>query len=708
MHIKQLSIVNYKNFKRSNFFFLKDSVNTIIGENASGKTNAFQAMRLILDDSLPTSAKFLTQDDFHKGLHEPFGHWIIISISFEGLSHSEEQQVLANYILNDKNESVTTDKGTYTFIFRPKFSIRQELHDLSNKFTNLKERTKAIKGYISGMAIARENYEPVAFVRTKLDFTNNDTYKSIVGDFEQYIFPDPTKESEATFGNKKPPYFSLLNEVACTYVKALRNVVADLRYYKTNPLYKLLTLKSKQIKNDKDVVDDIINVNNKISSIPEIETLSNDISRSLVSTIGSTYSPKIKVSSQLPEDFIELVQSLGLVVEDSQNYHGTGRIEDLSLGGANLIYLALKLYEYEAIRDSEEHITHFLMIEEPEAHIHTHIQKTLFDNFNFKNTQVFVSTHSTQISSVSRISSMNILSRKESETEVYLPSNNLDVEHVQCIERYLDAVRSDILFAKSVILVEGDAELILIPALVKETLGVSLEEMGVSLIKVDGTVFKHISDLFHNDRIRSYCAILTDLDEGFAIEENVTFANADYVKAQLNAQKSGADRKNAMDEYIKDNLYVNAFYAQNTFETELVKINKNVSLFKKVMDKNYKKGKLLSQYKSEIESNVLPTRYNRALKLANKVGKGWMATQMVGFADVNSVIPEYILRALQFSLTGRKLDEIILKMLDYNVKLMDDETQEKIADEATLNKKLEVYVEDYGVDTFINFMDLIK
>jgi hypothetical protein len=28
--------------------------------------------------------------------------------------------------------------------------------------------------------------------------------------------------------------------------------------------------------------------------------------------------------------------------------------------------LALKLYEYEEIRDAEEHITHFLLIEEPE------------------------------------------------------------------------------------------------------------------------------------------------------------------------------------------------------------------------------------------------------------------------------------------------------------------------------------------------------
>ena len=101
MYISQLSIVNYKNFKQEKFKFKRKSVNNIIGENASGKTNVFQAMRLILDDSLPANAKFLSREDFHRGLGEPFGHWIIISLNFSGLGDTEEQQVLANYILND-------------------------------------------------------------------------------------------------------------------------------------------------------------------------------------------------------------------------------------------------------------------------------------------------------------------------------------------------------------------------------------------------------------------------------------------------------------------------------------------------------------------------------------------------------------------------------------------------------------------------------
>jgi predicted ATP-dependent endonuclease of OLD family len=707
MYISRVSIVNYKNFEQSNFIFTKDSVNTIIGENASGKTNVFQAMRLVLDDSLSVNAKCLSEDDFHRGLGQPFGHWIVISVYFDGLGDSEEEQVLSNYILNDDGESIASRSGTYSFIYRPKFNIRHELYTLSNSHSdNVNERKRVIKDFCSKLSITRETYEAVAFVQTHLDFTDKHIYKNTVGDFENYIFPDPNAESAAEIGNKKPPYFSIVKEVACTYVKALRNVVSDLKYYKTNPLYKLLTLKSKQIEDVDDVADDVRKVNDKISSIPEIKSLSESISKSLINTVGSTYSPKIKVSSQLPEDFTELVQSLGLIVEDSINYQGTGKIEDLSLGGANLIYLALKLYEYEAIRDNEAHITHFLMIEEPEAHIHNHIQKTLFENFNFKNTQVFVSTHSTQISSASKISSMNILSRKEVKTEVYFPSKGLDKSNAQCIERYLDAIRSDILFAKSVILVEGDAELILIPALIKATLGVSLDEMGISLVKMDGTVFVHISDLFHKSRIKSYCSILTDLDAAFIKEENDTFATSAYIKSQLDAEKSGAARKVAMDEYIQDNDYVDAFYAENTFETELIKEPENIELFNKVIEKSYNKNKHRDQALKDIASEDMAVRYSRTLKFAKKIGKGWLATKMIEHISICNVVPEYILKAIKFSLNNRDLNEICWKMMHYNIEQMGSDLQEEINSKQSFEAKLKIYREHFDGDSFIKFMDI--
>ena len=59
----------------------------------------------------------------------------------------------------------------------------------------------------------------------------------------------------------KPAYFSLIREVTCTYVKALRNVVNDLKYAKTNPLSKLLSYKSEEIDGAEDITDSVKKLN---------------------------------------------------------------------------------------------------------------------------------------------------------------------------------------------------------------------------------------------------------------------------------------------------------------------------------------------------------------------------------------------------------------------------------------------------------------
>lgn len=369
--------------------------------------------------------------------------------------------------------------------------------------------------------------------------------------------------------------------------------------------------------------------------------------------------------------------------------------------------MALKLYEYEEIRDAEEHITHFLLIEEPEAHIHNHIQKTLFDNFNFQNTQVFVSTHSTQISSVSKISSMNILARQRGYTDIYQPSNGLQPKEISSIERYLDAIRSDVLFAKSVILVEGDAELIIIPELIKVTLGISLDELGISLIKLDGTVFKHISNLFHSNRLKRYCAILTDKDLAYVKEPDELF-DADFVESLKNAEIDGLRRERELAEYVEGNEFVSVFYAENTFETELVRYDENSDLFNSVIRTTYKRSGDIERVVAGIKSDDLRVRFRTARFFANKIGKGWLATEMVEYLHNENRVPDYILKAIHFALKDRELNAVLNKMLAYNMSLMGtcwDGVCNKINSESDFDKKMQEYSKHFD-DSFSRFWEL--
>jgi hypothetical protein len=61
---------------------------------------------------------------------------------------------------------------------------------------------------------------------------------------------------------------------------------------------------------------------------------------------------------------------------------------------------------------------------------------------SLRKTQVIVSTHSTHISSVAKIQSVNVLARRTDHAEVFQPTNGLDNARIGRVESYLDAVRS--------------------------------------------------------------------------------------------------------------------------------------------------------------------------------------------------------------------------------------------------------------------------
>ena len=178
MYISKLSLVNYRNFPNAKFIFRK-GVNTIIGENGSGKTNLFRAIRLLLDDNMIRSAYRLDESDFYRGLKRWQGHWIIISLEFEELSADEAVQALFCHglgVIGDKG----VERATYNLIFRPNNETRRKL-------SNLKEGDR--EGLVkiqNSMSI--EDYETIFTGRSSIDFNNEELYKEVVGDFENVRF----------------------------------------------------------------------------------------------------------------------------------------------------------------------------------------------------------------------------------------------------------------------------------------------------------------------------------------------------------------------------------------------------------------------------------------------------------------------------------------------------------------------------------------
>ena len=641
MHIAKLTLVNYRNFASATLTFTK-GVNTIIGENGSGKTNMFRAIRLLLDDSMSRSASRLEESDFHRGLDNWRGHWIIISVEFDEIGPDEAIQALFLHGTGVVAGAAPIGRATYNLIFRPKKDVRLKLAQLTD-------------GDIAGLASVRQSieisdYETVVTGRSTADFGNLATYSEIVGDFENCIISDETDDPR--IGARVSPFLSVTSEVSFTYIQALRDVVAEFHNNRTNPLLTLLKSKSGAISaTDMDpIVARVRELNESIEALNDVQVVRSDIRSTIKAAAGETYSPSsLSIRSDLPEEADKLFQSLKLFVgESDENYEGA--IHELSLGGANLIFLTLKLLEFQYQR-AHQSIANFLVIEEPEAHIHTHIQKTLFDRITYADTQIIYSTHSTQISEVSKVSSVNVLGRRGATCEAYQPTTGLDLTAIDTVQRYLDAVRSNLLFAKSVILVEGDAEEILIPLMFRQVTGLSLDEIGVSLINIRSTGFQNVAVLFHQSRIRKRCAILTDRDAAIidiAPVPGESEADVRYKKKCHGSDVKGLARKLALDLFVHGNPWLSPHYADHTFEVDFIAAG-NASKVRALVPTIYVDPPTLVAADAELASWDKAQFGRRVLTMAANQGKGWFAILLGRSLDSDTVIPLYIRDAIFFA-----------------------------------------------------------
>lgn len=659
MHISKLTLVNYRNFANAKFLF-KKGVNTLIGENGAGKTNVFRALRLLLDDTMIRAAHRLDESDFHRGLGRWQGHWIIISLEFQEVSQDEAMQALFLHGTAPVNGAQPIQAATYTLIFRPNKQIRLKLAALEDFDAD------GMNAILDGITI--DDYETIFTGRSTFDFSDPTVYRSVVGNFQA-----PSFSSEIEFpglGVPLPSFLSVSKEVCLTYIQALRDVVSEFHNNRTNPLLTLLKSKSGEIDPLQlaPIVTLVQSLNTSIAGLADVQKVRSDIRETINGAAGLTYSPaSLSIRSDLPEEADKLFQSLRLFVGESEEGY-EGAIHELSLGGANLIYLTLKLLEFKYQRERQS-IANFLLIEEPEAHLHTHVQKTLFDRIGYQGAQIIYSTHSTHISEVSNIENVNILGKKGVLCEAFHPAQGLQPTQVTHVQRFLDAVRCNLLFAKSVVLVEGDAEEILIPLLIKTVWGVSLDELGISLINIRSTGFDNLSVLFDDARIRRRCSIITDLDASFMNTTPLPGDDASLVKMKdklRSAQEKGHARRQALDARAAGSPWIKPFYAANTFEIDFV-ASGNARIPVRALPEVYTQAAAIEAATNELQSGQLEQFGRRILVMASNSGKGWFAILLGKYVDWQTVIPPYIRKALVFA-HGPFSRDLIFSILKYRVR----------------------------------------
>ena len=702
MYLKYVQIVNYKNLKSSIFTFDKGA-NTVIGENDSGKSNAMTAIRILLDSTYFYNEKRLKESDFSDSLGDWRGHWIIISSFFDQITASDkENEICAQMIPDDENSNFLrsfircedNNFGTVTLFIRPRKNIRNALFKAQTR-----EDFEAIREKIT-----LNDYEFFYTSRSQADFTDKSVYKKLVGDLENGSYADPDKVDAVLLG-EKIDILNVWQHISVAFIDALRDVDAELRKPR-NPLRRVFdVIRADVCKESKeDIVKKIQELNGIISSIPQVSSIGEKVNGKLSEIAGLVYSPDITIESRLKEDVDSLAKYLSVAPAGRED------LDLLGLGHLNILYIALKLVEFDYSRNHE--ILNIMIIEEPEAHIHTHIQKTLFDNLKVAKeyTQVIMTTHSTQLSEVSDIRKVNVLKISDRETVVMRPTAGLDkfgeenlelkdLSLSECLERYLDAKRSVLLFSKGVILVEGDGEEILLPALVKNIFGISLDELGIGLINVGSVGFENIASIFSQERLRRHCAIVTDMD--------AEVEGAD--KSKVEAAKRGKSRKEKLEKLFGRNIWVHPFYAPHTFEVDFANIDNNREYIKEIIKKHYKQESTIKRHVADLDSSDA-ARYDSVLIVANGIGKGWYATLLASKVDDKAIIPDYLLDAMVYASQDIINFDVLWKIFVYRFASRDDgeaiELQKQLSVLTSREQRLEAiskFVEKHPKDMFSIF-----
>lgn len=527
------------------------------------------------------------------------------------------------------------------------------------------ETTVAVPNFINQMVIEGEGQAPILRVRLKSTYVKDGSPEGLI-DTNIYFVTSGAKEGELTEEDFCSANRTILSNIKCQYVPAIRNPNDQLKTTTGTILYRLLNSVVWNEAATEKVAAGIESINTELIGVDGVKSLQ-DILQNEWSELhtGERYSKaSIGFNSADLETTLKSASIKFAPTEVTRDYE----IDELGDGLRSIFYFSLVntllKAEQKILEDDAETryglmegkiappVLTILLVEEPENHIAPQLMgqviSSLKDTAKQTNAQVVLSSHTPSIIKRLDATSIRYFQFDHTAQASKVKTITLPPATTEAYTFVKEAVEAypELYFAQCVVLGEGDSEIAVLPKLIEHTYR-GIDSMGISVVPLGGRHVNHFWKLL--TQLDIPFVTLLDLDQeryggGWGrikyvldqlkengMTEDVIFAlNADDV---LNAESFGAlHTRGVNDEKLRG--WISCLREYNIFfsaplDFDFLLLEKYPSEYKETVDGNsgpriVDAGKIIDLEKAIPENEQYRERYikNTADVLKDEGGEG--------------------------------------------------------------------------------------